>query len=417
MHQRQATSLERVRGCRCRCALGFHCPHPSHQIVLWQAPSFSVDCIHMQLNWLKIQDFRNYGELDIDLTESPVLALVGPNAQGKTNLLESIAFLALGKSFRSRKALETLGWDRPHGRIKAEVEREGRQTELEVFFQRSPESKKLKKQGQVVKPKEFLGQLRVVLFTPDHLQMITGSPRLRRQFMDRVLIQLDPAYVDAFGTYQAILKQRNALLKRVNMGQAQKWEIELWDARLIHEAQRIWTKRKELMNFVAKELTELYQSIAHTDDVLTMKYNPDLDHYEEKLVAHLDSDLRSGSTTVGPHRDDFGLMLNGRELSDFGSRGECRSGVLALKIAQIHFIEATCGHKPLLLLDDVFSELDEDRQKQLGGLLKDYQAVITTTSLDHVKGLIDASIYLVNDGGLTKYLHQNVHKEQESSEA
>jgi DNA replication and repair protein RecF len=371
----------------------------------------------MQLNWLKIQDFRNYGELEIDLTEAPVLALVGPNAQGKTNLLESIAFLALGKSFRSRKALETLGWDQPHGRIKAEVEREGRATELEVFFQRSPESKKLKKHGQVVKPKEFLGQLRVVLFTPDHLQMITGSPRLRRQFMDRVLIQLDPGYVDAFGTYQAVLKQRNALLKRVNLGRAQKWEIELWDARLLHEAERIWAKRTELMSFVAGELTQLYQAIAQTDDELTVKYNPDRDHYEEKLIAHLDSDLRSGSTSVGPHRDDFTLLINGRELGEFGSRGECRSGVLALKIAQIHFIESTCGHKPLLLLDDVFSELDEDRQKHLGGLLKDYQAVITTTSLDHVQGLTDASIYLVNGGGLTKFLPQSDGKAPESLEA
>lgn len=370
----------------------------------------------MQLNWLQLQDFRNYPELSVDLTASPVLALVGPNAQGKTNLLEAIAFLALGKSFRSRKAMETLGWDKPHGRIKAEVEYEGRTTELEVFFQRKPESKKLKRQGQVVKPKDFLGNLRVVLFTPDHLQMVTGSPRLRRQFMDRVLVQLDQSYVMSFGTYQAVLKQRNALLKRIQMKKAQSWELELWDTRLIQEAEEIWKKREGLMSFVANEIAELYRSIAHSDDELTLRYTPDKDRFDERLVAHMEADLRSGSTSIGPHRDDFSLLLNGRELADYGSRGECRSGVLALKIAQIHYIEKACGHKPLLLLDDVFSELDADRQHQLGALLKNYQAVITTTSVEHVSGLSDASIYLVNDGGLKSFLPQNVDRKQESPE-
>ncbi|MFT7183941.1 MAG: DNA replication and repair protein RecF [Oceanicoccus sp.] len=368
----------------------------------------------MQLNWLKLEGFRNYPDLDIDLTESPVLALVGPNAQGKTNLLESIAFLALGKSFRSRKALETLGWDRPHGRIKGEMAQDGKTIELEVFLQRSPDMKKLKRQGQIVKPKDFLGNLKVVIFTPEHLQMITGSPRLRRQFMDRVLVQLDHSYVMALGTYQSVLKQRNALLKQIQFKRAQQWELEMWDVRLVQEAERLWEKREALMTFVSKEVGDLYRSIAQTEDKLTLRYGPDKERFEERLVAHMDADLRSGSTSIGPHRDDFTLMLNGRSLSEFGSRGECRSGVLALKIAQIHYIEKACGHKPLLLLDDVFSELDSQRQLHLGDLLKNYQAVITTTSLDHVKGLNAASIYLVNGGELTKYLPQNVDKEVES---
>ena len=371
----------------------------------------------MKLNWLKLEDFRNYPNLEIDLTKSPVLALVGPNAQGKTNLLESIAFLALGKSFRSRKSMETLSWEKPYGRIKGEVEQVGRQMKLEIFLQRSPDSKKLKKQGQVVKPKDFLGNLRVVIFTPDHLQMITGSPRLRRQFMDQVLIQLDPAYVTALGNYQAVLKQRNALLKQIQMKPAQQWELELWDTRLVLEAERLWNKREGLMEFVKEEVAQLYRSIAQTEDELTLRYHPEKDRFDEKLIVHFDADIRSGSTSIGPHRDDFTLMLNGRSLSDFGSRGECRSGVLALKIAQIHYIEKACGHKPLLLLDDVFSELDEERQKHLGGLLKNYQAVVTTTSLDHVYGLKDASIYLVNGGELKVHLLQNVDTKQESPEA
>lgn len=367
----------------------------------------------MQLNWLHLQGFRNYEELHLDLRQAPVLALVGPNAQGKTNLLESIAFLALGKSFRSRKALESLGWDQEHGRIRAEVEHEGRHTELELFFQRKPELRKLKRQGQLVPPKDFLGNLRVVIFTPDHLQMVTGSPALRRQFMDRILVQLDPAYVESLGTYQAVLKQRNALLKRIQFRQAQDWELELWDARLIHEAELIWERRKRFMARVAEEIPQLYRSIARTEDALSLIYKPHDDRFEEQLTAHRDSDFKSGSTSVGPHRDDFSLRLNDRPLAEFGSRGECRSGVLALKVAQIHYIEAQCGHKPLLLLDDVFSELDEQRQLQLGELLKDYQSVITTTSLEHVKGLQNAAIYRVSGGELELLSLQTADRTQE----
>lgn len=354
----------------------------------------------MQLKWLQLEHFRNYDALKLDFSEAPVLALIGPNAQGKTNLLESIAFLALGKSFRTRRSMETLGWDRPHGRIKGGVERSGKETELEVFFQREPDTRKVKKQSKVVKPSEFLGNLRVVLFTPEHLQLVSGGPKLRRQFLDRTLIQIYPDYVEALGTYQRLLKQRNALLKSIQFGKGQSWELDMWDTRLIHEAEQIWKRRRQFLNFLTKELTPLYQSIAGSKETLRIVSENNEERYEERLLAHREADLRTGSTSVGPHRDDFKLFLEDRELAEFGSRGECRSAVLALKIAEIHFIEAEKNEKPLLLLDDVFSELDESRQKQLGELLKDYQAVITTTSKEHLHGLEHVALYQVKGGGL-----------------
>ena len=151
----------------------------------------------MKLLSIQLQHFRNYNSLNLDLTEHPVLALIGPNAQGKTNLLEAIAYLALGKSFRSRKSIESLQWEQAHGRIKGQLaphknseklESSQPPTELEVFLQRQPQSKKLKKNQKACSPKAFLGHLRIVLFTPDTLLMIHGSPRLRRQFLDRILI-------------------------------------------------------------------------------------------------------------------------------------------------------------------------------------------------------------------------------------
>lgn len=355
----------------------------------------------MKLKWLKLEAFRNYDDLELQL-DAPVTALVGLNAQGKTNLLESIAFLTLGKSFRASKALETLKWDRPHGRIRACVERKGKDTQLEVFLQRSPEVKKVKKQSKWVAPKNFLGSLRAVLFTPDHLDLVTGSPQARRQYIDRLLIQVDKDYIGELSNYQRILNHRNALLKRVQFGRAQEWELDLWDARLGEEALKIWSKREVFLDFLKRDLEEKYVSIAGEGKKLTLQSRLNKDRFEERLIAHRSSDIQSGSTSIGPHRDDFTLFLEDKELSESGSRGEQRSAVLVLKIAELNYVEEKTGEKPLLLLDDVFSELDEKRQEKLGELLENYQCILTTTSLDHVKKLPHVRIYKVRQGEIQK---------------
>ncbi|MFA4814719.1 MAG: DNA replication/repair protein RecF [Candidatus Gracilibacteria bacterium] len=353
----------------------------------------------MKLKWLKLQHFRNYDDLELQL-DAPLTALVGLNAQGKTNLLESIAFLTLGKSFRAGKALETLKWDRPHGRIRACIERKGKEMQLEVFLQRSPEIKKVKKQSKWTTPKNFLGSLRAVLFTPDHLGLITGNPQARRQYLDRLLVQVDKDYIEALTNYQRILNHRNALLKRIQLGRAQEWELDLWDARLGEEALKIWKKREVFLDFLKHDLEKKYISIAGKGKQLTLQTHLNKDRFEERLIAHRSNDVQTGTTSLGPHRDDFTLFLDDKELSESGSRGEQRSAVLVLKIAELKYIEEQTGEKPLLLLDDVFSELDEKRQKKLGELLGHYQCILTTTSLDHVKGLKQAKVYWVKEGAL-----------------
>ncbi len=353
----------------------------------------------MKLKWLKLENFRNYEALELTL-DSPVTALVGLNAQGKTNFLESIAFLALGKSFRAGRAIDTLKWDRPHGRIRACVERDGKETELEVFMQRDPESKKIKKHSKLTKPKSFFGTLRVVLFTPDQLELVSGSPLCRRQFLDRLLIQVDRDYVEILTNYQKILNHRNALLKAIQMRRSQEWDLDIWDTRLTAEALRLWKKRQAFVDFLKANLQETYRSISGTEETLTLVYRSHQDRYEERLMAHRSQDAQSGSTSVGPHRDDFTLFLDGKDLSESGSRGEQRSAVLVLKMIELNYIEKQTGEKPLLLLDDVFSELDELRQEKLSHVLDNYQCVLTTTSLDHVKGLKRATIYQVEDGAL-----------------
>lgn len=338
----------------------------------------------MKLYSLILQNFRNYDNLEIDLDEG-ITALVGENAQGKTNILESIAFLALGKSFRSGTLTDFLAWEKPHGRIRGTAE----SGELEVFFEREPQSKKIKKHGKIASAKEFLGSIHIVLFTPDSLEMITGSPRLRRQYFDRLLVQLSPEYFEAHSNYQRALKQRNALLKIGHYGS----EMDVWEMRLAVEAEKIWSRRLEFSKFLNGIISELYRSISGGAEEISLIYEPETEHFEERLASS-----RNFTTEEGPHRDDFHIFLNGKNISETGSRGEQRSAVLALKIAQIRYIEEKSGRKPILLLDDVFSELDSERQKHLCDLISDYQTVITSCSLDQVNTLKNAKVYRISAG-------------------
>lgn len=351
----------------------------------------------MTLEWLQLKNFRNYQELSLEFSPH-VTALVGLNAQGKTNLLESIAFLALGKSFRAHRALDTLHWEQPHGCIRAGVQRKGKITELEVFMQRSPETKKVKKASQWTTPKKFLGALKVVLFMPDHLDLILGSPHARRQYLDRLLIQLSPDYLESLSTYQKILNHRNALLKSIAHGRSQEWELDLWDTRLLEEALKIWGTREHFLRFLSERLEASYQSISATQQILRMQVQTHEQRFEERLLAHRNNDVQCGSSSVGPHRDDFILTVDGKPLAEVGSRGECRSAVLVLKMIELQYIEAQTGEKPLLLLDDVFSELDGLRQEKLGFLVQDYQSIVTTTSMEHLSKLGNAKIVTIKAG-------------------
>lgn len=351
----------------------------------------------MRLESLQLENFRNYKELSLDLSKEKTVAFVGQNAQGKTNILEAVAFLALGKSFRADRFLDSLHWDREHGRVKGTLAG----TELEIFLSREPRSKKVKKNQKVARPRDFLGHLHVVLFTPDSLLMVSEGPRLRRQFFDRLLVQVNPLYVEWLSQLERILKQRNALLKRIREGLAEVWELEVWDARLVTESEKIWKARLEFKGFLSKKLAPLYKNIAGTDEELEMDYAPRVQSLAEDLFRERPRDLARGTTSVGPHRDDFLLRLDEKILKDSGSRGECRSAVLALKAAEIRYMEEKTGVQPLLLLDDVFSELDEQRQSHLGQLIEGYQTLITTTAVEHLKGLKNLHIITVKDGQLT----------------
>lgn len=357
----------------------------------------------MKLKSLKLENFRNYDSIEVEIDKN-LTALVGDNAQGKSNFLESVAFLALGKSFRTNNFVEVLSWERPHGRIQGCFETIDSDKNLEVFFEREPQRKKFKKQEKLSNHKDFMGTFRVVIFTPENLNMISGSPFLRRQYFDRLLVQVSREYFESFSNFEKILKQRNALLKRIKSGFAKSVELDVWDEKMAREAGQIWEERRCFTEFLNGILTNFYRSISGGNESLEIKYYPENTNCREKLLMNRESDIASQHTGLGPHRDDFKIYLNGRDIAEVGSRGEQRSAVMALKMGHIKYIEEKTGQKPILLLDDIFSELDSERQKHLINLIKDYQTIITNCSFENIKTFKNARVYKVTDGILSDVL-------------
>ena len=333
----------------------------------------------MHLKSLQLENFRNHKSLNIELDkDKPINLFVGDNAQGKTNFLEAITILALTKSFRNKKANPLIEWDSDYARIVGEIAiSEDNFEKLEYFVDNK---KNLRKNGVDVPVKDFIGTLNIVLFHPEDLNMLCLSPSLRRKFVDMVLSQIDPLYFDALVSYNRIVKQRNkALQMKVSVS-----ELSVWDEKLAEYGTYILKKRNELIDFYNTIVSDHYNKISNSKNEIVVKYvaTIDPDNYMDELAASLERDMRYCQTTKGIHRDDIEFEFNGRNISDFGSRGEMRTLILALKLMEIGFIEKETGHKPILLLDDVFSELDQGRQKYLLEAIKGYQSFITTTHHD-----------------------------------
>jgi len=358
----------------------------------------------MFIEELTLENFRNYPKLNISFNrDKPITVFVGQNAQGKTNLLESIFFLGRTKSFRPGKAYDLLTWDRPHGRVKATVNRDNENQNLELFVSKDEAKKYHKLSDQVVTKTKYTGNLYTVLFTPDDLNMILLEPGLRRKYLDNILTQTDKRYFINIINYSRTLRQRNALLRNNEPGQLRPEEVELWDAKLVEFGQPIMDKRREYIDFVQERMGEVYRSISETDDKVTATYKPSTDNFAESLLENRQKDMRFARTSCGPHRDDLVLTINGQSLSETGSRGEIRSTVLALKMIEIEYFYSKLGIRPILLLDDVFSELDHTRQHHLIEIALEHQTFITTTCKEHLEGFQDKiSMYNVLDGELTK---------------
>ena len=336
---------------------------------------------------LRLQNFRGYQDAQFEFNDG-VHIIVGPNASGKTSLLEALLVLARGSSFKGQEAdLIRFGsdWARLDGVAG------GGETRT-VKLEKSPDGRVAKSYILNDVPKIRLAvthDIPVVLFEPTHMNLLAGEPALRRQFLDDILTVTTPGYAVHLKNFRRALFQRNTLLKKQTHASKQD-ELFVWDLRLSDLGGVVYAARKTLVTTMSQGIGTVYNHISGRDESVDAVYSSDIaaTDYTNALLARLtanhDKDLERGFTTAGPHRDDLVLELRGHDARIAASRGETRSLLLALKILELQELERACGQKPLLLLDDVFSELDGHRRQSLADALQGHQVFITTTDADLV---------------------------------
>ncbi|MBA2619449.1 MAG: DNA replication/repair protein RecF, partial [Rubrobacter sp.] len=341
------------------------------------------------LRALRLINFRSYAD-DTVLLGPGLNVVVGDNAQGKTNLLEAISFAVAGSSTRTANDAEVVRWEQDFARVEARVSFDDSPDERKVAVGYAPGQKKRLTVDEA--PASSLAGyaaggagVRAVTFFPDDIRITKGSPSDRREFLDGLLSTLRPSYARAVAEYAKAVQQRNQLLRRIRDGFSSERTLWTWDRKVIELGEEVLRGRQAaigpLEHYFESSLRALYGS---ERAAIRYSYSATLDGYAETLRGAHSADVERGTTSVGPHRDDFEILLGGVNLTTFGSQGQQRLATLALKFAARDHIRAETGEDPILLFDDVMSELDERRRDFLSGyFLESTQAVITTTNLDY----------------------------------
>ena len=371
----------------------------------------------MKIQQIKLVNFRNYGELQLDLTDN-LNIFIGDNAQGKTNIVEAIHYAALGISHRTRQDKELIGWQAAEGSIRIAFCRREVHHQLELLLSRN-KSKEILFNGEKIRQKDLPGNLTMILFSPEDLMLIKGAPQLRRRFLDIQLSQCSSRYYAELVKYNKLLLQRNNLLKDLKLRQQREVMLELWDLQLAEVGAYLLGFRLKAVNQMAAMLKDIHSNISQQREELLLSYEvsgrdeafPREFHKEElqqwllqKLTEGRTRDIYRGSTSVGIHRDDLDFTLNGVKLKAYGSQGQQRSSVLSLKLAELEFLHGENGEYPVLLLDDVMSELDGKRRQELLALLRDkgIQTLITATDESLFTQLEQDDYYYVNGGKVAR---------------
>lgn len=333
---------------------------------------------------LRLQNFRSYKDASFEVSPG-VNIIVGPNASGKTNLLEAVLVLARGTSYRVRDQ-ELIRFKKPWTRLDADLSSGGQRT-VKIIAEPNP-AKTYELEGKTYKRLLLQYSLPVVLFEPNHLLLLGGSPERRRDYLDDLLEQTQPGFGAIRRQYRRALAQRNTLLKQPH-GATQN-QVFPWDVRLSQLAGQIVRARQDLTDIINSKIGKLYQELSKSKTKVTISYKSrwQADHYESHYIKKLETgfadDRQRGFTSYGPHREDLEVLLDGHPAQEVASRGEVRTIILALKIIELEILESVRNTTPLLLLDDVFSELDGRRRHALTDYLSAYQTFITTTDADAV---------------------------------
>ena len=333
----------------------------------------------MWVKKIELKNFRNYKNQKIELNKN-VNVLYGENAQGKTNIIESIFLCSMGKSFRAKKDKEMIKLDEDSCSVEVEYEKSDREGKIKIEI--GNKKNIFVNDIKIKRLSELLGKINIVIFTPDDIEIIKGGPDQRRKFLDIMISQLRPNYIHILSLYQKTIEQRNNYLKQIKEEQKDENLLEIWDEKLAEYAIKICEYRKEFIEKLKPKMEKLHKEITNNKEEIKIEYVTEcLDKkiYLDLLKERRKLDILKGFTTKGVHRDDFVIYINGRQLNVYGSQGQQRTSILTLKLAELNLIYDEIGEYPILLLDDFMSELDKSRRESLVQHIKETQVIITCT--------------------------------------
>lgn len=332
---------------------------------------------------MKLKNFRNYDLLDLEF-DSTTNIFYGDNAQGKTNILESIYLTGTTKSHRGTKDRDLIKFGQEEAHIETIVEKRGVPFKIDIHLKKnSPKGIAINK-VPIKKASELFGIINIVFFSPEDLNIIKNGPAERRRFIDLELAQLDKVYLNDLSNYNRIVNQRNKLLKDIYDKKDLMATLDIWDLQLVNYGNKVIERRKIFIEQMNEIIGSVHEKLTGGKERLQLVYEPGVknDNFEETLLKNRERDLRMKSSSVGPHRDDICFLCGDLDIRKFGSQGQQRTAALSLKLAEIELVKQEVKDTPILLLDDVLSELDKNRQNYLLDSINDVQTLITCTGLD-----------------------------------
>lgn len=359
----------------------------------------------MIIKSLKLKNYRNYDLLNLHLDANTNI-LYGDNAQGKTNVLEALYLSGTTKSHRGAKDrdLIRLGYDESH--IETIIEKRGMEYQIDLHLKKNSPKGIAVNKIPIRKAVELFGIVHFVFFSPEDLNIIKEGPAGRRRFVDLELSQLDKVYLSNLSNYNRIINQRNSLLKEIVHQQSLIETLDIWDMQLIEYGTKIIDRRKEFVDQVNKIISDIHLRLTGGKEHISLSYEMSTGDMtlEQAVKRYRERDLKFKSTSVGPHRDDMGFQEGSLDIRRFGSQGQQRTAALSLKMSEIELVRSVTGDTPVLLLDDVLSELDKNRQNYLLDSIHDIQTIVTCTGLEELISHRFAvnRVFYVKDGSIVE---------------
>lgn len=365
----------------------------------------------MEITKLQLFNFRNYQEESFEFSNG-LNVLIGKNAQGKTNALEAVLYFAIGKSFKNIKDKELIYFGKENGNIKIEIKKKYSKLKIDSYlFQKEKKSIKINS-IPIKRIGELFTQFNAVYFAPDELRLVKETPQDRRRFMDIDISQTSKVYFYNLGQYEKVLANRNKLLKDCKNKQELEATIDIWNRQLALIASNIILYRLRFLKALSPIAQKIHSYLTDNQEILSLSYTGETGESKEdiynnllkKLEENFEKDYALGHTGIGPHRDDIKIKINDKDVKLFASQGQQRTCALSLKLSELEIMENASGEKPVLLLDDVLSELDETRKLKLLKLAKNYQTILTTNEFNFDN--LECTIFVIENGKIAQKIQK-----------